>query len=56
MKKTKILNQLHEIVAQDYEGGKHDLIEFMFELTNDKQLNNLQKILNKYYLDDEKFS
>ena len=56
MKKTEILNQLHKIVAQDYEGGKHDLIEFMFELLNDKQLNNLQKILNKYYLDDDKFS
>ncbi|BCV08564.1 MAG: hypothetical protein CM15mL8_440 [Caudoviricetes sp.] len=56
MKKTKILNQLHEIVAQDYEGGKHDLIEFMFRLLNDKQLDNLQKILNKYFLDNEKFS
>ena len=27
-----LLNDLHDIVGQDYETGKHDLIEFMFNL------------------------
>ena len=44
-----LLNDLHDIVGQDYETGKHDLIEFMFNLLERNQLEELKDIITNHY-------
>ena len=46
-----LLDDLHDIVGQDYEGGKHDLIEFMFNLLERNQLEELKDIITNHYAD-----
>ena len=44
-----LLDDLHDIVGQDYEGGKHDLVEFMFNLLERNQLEDLKDIITNHY-------
>ena len=44
-----LLKDLHDIVCQDYETGKHDLIEFMFNLLERNQLEELKDLITNHY-------
>ena len=46
-----LLDDLHDIVGQDYEGGKHDLVEVMFNLLERNQLEELKDIITNHYAD-----
>ena len=44
-----LLNEIHDIIEEGDNGTPHDIVEVMFNLLDENQLDQLEDTINTYY-------